>query len=28
VSQDVALAHFLYRRALDKGLGLWLPRAR
>jgi ornithine cyclodeaminase/alanine dehydrogenase-like protein (mu-crystallin family) len=28
VSQDVALAHFLYRRALDKGLGLWLPMAR
>src|SRR5262249_47670911 len=27
VSQDVALAHFLYRRALDKGLGLWLPRS-
>jgi ornithine cyclodeaminase len=27
VSQDVALAHFLYRRALDKGLGLWLPSA-
>src|SRR5919198_4846135 len=27
VSQDIALAHFLYRRALDKGLGLWLPRA-
>jgi ornithine cyclodeaminase len=28
VSQDVALAHFLYRNALGKGLGLWLPRAR
>jgi N-[(2S)-2-amino-2-carboxyethyl]-L-glutamate dehydrogenase len=28
VSQDVALAHFLYRTALGKGLGLWLPRAR
>jgi ornithine cyclodeaminase len=28
VSQDVALAHFLYRTALEKGLGLWLPRAR
>jgi ornithine cyclodeaminase len=28
VSQDVALAHFLYRRALEKGLGLWLPTAR
>ena len=27
VSQDVALAHFLYRRALEKGVGLWLPRA-
>ena len=27
VSQDVALAHFLYQRALDKGLGLWLPSA-
>jgi alanine dehydrogenase len=27
VSQDVALAHFLYRNALDKGLGLWLPAA-
>jgi ornithine cyclodeaminase/alanine dehydrogenase-like protein (mu-crystallin family) len=27
VSQDVALAHFLYRTALDKGLGTWLPRA-
>jgi ornithine cyclodeaminase len=27
VSQDVALAHFLYKKALDKGLGLWLPRA-
>jgi ornithine cyclodeaminase len=27
VSQDVALAHFLYRNALDKGLGTWLPRA-
>jgi ornithine cyclodeaminase len=28
VSQDIALAHFLYRNALDKGLGTWLPRAR
>jgi ornithine cyclodeaminase/alanine dehydrogenase-like protein (mu-crystallin family) len=28
VSQDVALAHFLYRRALEKGLGIWLPPAR
>jgi ornithine cyclodeaminase/alanine dehydrogenase-like protein (mu-crystallin family) len=27
VSQDVALAHFIYRGALEKGLGLWLPRA-
>jgi ornithine cyclodeaminase len=27
VSQDVALAHFLYRRALEKGLGIWLPAA-
>lgn len=27
VSQDVALAHFLYERALEKGLGLWLPTA-
>jgi ornithine cyclodeaminase/alanine dehydrogenase-like protein (mu-crystallin family) len=27
VSQDVALAHFLYRQAKDKGLGLWLPSA-
>src|SRR6516162_10028074 len=27
VSQDIALAHFLYRSALDKGLGTWLPRA-
>ena len=27
VSQDVALAHFLYRNALDKGLGIWLPTA-
>jgi ornithine cyclodeaminase len=27
VSQDIALAHFLYRNALDKGLGTWLPRA-
>ncbi len=27
VSQDVALAHFLYCRALEKGVGLWLPRA-
>lgn len=27
VSQDVALAHFLYERALQKGLGIWLPDA-
>jgi alanine dehydrogenase len=27
VSQDVALAHFLYRRALDEGAGIWLPAA-
>ena len=27
VSQDVALAHFLYRNAREQGLGLWLPRA-
>ena len=27
VSQDVALAHFLYRNALDRGLGIWLPTA-
>jgi ornithine cyclodeaminase len=27
VSQDVALAHFLYERALEKGLGIWLPGA-
>jgi len=27
VSQDVALAHFLYERALAKGLGVWLPAA-
>jgi ornithine cyclodeaminase len=27
VSQDVALAHFLYGRALEKGLGIWLPAA-
>ena len=27
VSQDVALAHFLYRRALENGVGMWLPRA-
>jgi ornithine cyclodeaminase len=27
VSQDVALAHFLYQRALEKGCGIWLPSA-
>ena len=27
VSQDVALAHFLYQRALEKGRGIWLPTA-
>jgi ornithine cyclodeaminase len=27
VSQDIALAHFLYRRALEKGVGIWLPAA-
>jgi alanine dehydrogenase len=27
VSQDVALAHFLYRNAREKGLGIWLPKA-
>jgi len=27
VSQDVALAHFLYEKALEKGLGIWLPDA-
>jgi ornithine cyclodeaminase len=27
VSQDVALAHFVYRRALETGRGLWLPAA-
>jgi ornithine cyclodeaminase len=27
VSQDVALAQFLYERALEKGLGVWLPQA-
>ncbi len=27
VSQDVALAHFLYQRALERGLGIWLPAA-
>ena len=28
VSQDVALAHFLYQRALEKGRGVWLPTAQ
>jgi len=28
VSQDVALAHFLYRSARERGLGIWLPIAR
>jgi ornithine cyclodeaminase len=28
VSQDVALAHFLYKRALEKGVGMWLPVAQ
>jgi ornithine cyclodeaminase len=28
VSQDVALAHFLYRNARERGLGIWLPIAR
>jgi ornithine cyclodeaminase len=27
VSQDVALAHFMYRRALEQGRGSWLPSA-
>jgi alanine dehydrogenase len=27
VSQDVALAHFLYQRALETGRGIWLPSA-
>jgi ornithine cyclodeaminase len=27
VSQDVALAHFLYRRAVENGVGVWLPGA-
>jgi ornithine cyclodeaminase len=27
VSQDIALAHFLYERALANGRGLWLPAA-
>jgi hypothetical protein len=28
VSQDVALAHFLYQCALETGRGMWLPAAR
>lgn len=28
VSQDVALAHFVYERALAKGSGVWLPAAQ
>jgi ornithine cyclodeaminase len=28
VSQDIALAHFIYRRALEKGVGIWLPAAQ
>jgi ornithine cyclodeaminase len=27
VSQDVALAHFMYRRAFEQGRGVWLPSA-
>jgi ornithine cyclodeaminase len=27
VSQDIALAHFLYKRALETGRGIWLPAA-
>jgi ornithine cyclodeaminase len=27
VSQDIALAHFLYRKALEKSVGTWLPAA-
>ena len=27
VSQDIALAHALYQRALAKGVGIWLPAA-
>ena len=27
VSQDIALAHFLYTRALETGRGIWLPAA-
>jgi ornithine cyclodeaminase/alanine dehydrogenase-like protein (mu-crystallin family) len=28
VSQDVALAHFVYKRALEQGRGTWLPAAQ
>lgn len=28
VSQDVALAHYLYKAALEKGRGIWLPTAQ
>lgn len=28
VSQDIALAHFVYQRALEKGVGMWLPTAQ
>lgn len=28
VSQDVAIAHFLFKSAKAKGLGIWLPAAR
>ncbi len=28
VSQDVAIAHYLFEAAKAKGLGMWLPAAR
>jgi alanine dehydrogenase len=28
VSQDVALAHFVFQRALEQGRGMWLPSAQ
>jgi ornithine cyclodeaminase len=28
VSQDVALAHFIYQRAVEEGSGIWLPTAK
>jgi ornithine cyclodeaminase len=28
VSQDVAIAHYLYESAKTKGSGIWLPAAR